>query len=71
LPFACRADDDLASAPGDPVEASTAEALNWLGSGACTEVLPTEASPALRSTGWRVPRLRKPAAAQVYLPGLY
>jgi carboxyl-terminal processing protease len=71
LPFACRADDDLASAPGDPVEASTAEALNWLGSGACTGVLPTEASLALRSTGWRVPRLRKPAAAQVYLPGLY
>ena len=70
LPFACRADDDLAYDPGDPGEASTAEALNWLGSGACTEVLPA-ASLALRGTGWRVPKPRKPAAAQVYLPGLY
>ncbi len=71
LPFACRAEDDLAHAPGDPAEAATAEALSWLGSGACTEVLSAEAGLAQRQAGWRVPRLREPSAAQAALPGLY
>ena len=39
LPFACRADDDLMQEPGDAAEGSTAEALSWLGTGACSEVL--------------------------------
>lgn len=71
LPFACRAEDDLGHAPGDPAETATAEALAWLGSGACTEVLTARLELARPDAGWRVPRLRKPAAAQVYLPGLY
>ena len=49
LPFACRADDDLMQEPGDAAEGSTAEALAWLGTGACSEVLaarqPTSARP--------------------------
>ena len=71
LPFACRAEDDLAHAPGDPAEASTGEALAWLGTGACTEVLAAEAGLARQGAAWRVPKPRKAAAAQVYLPGLY
>jgi carboxyl-terminal processing protease len=71
LPFACRADDELALRPGDPAEASTAEALAWLGTGACTEVLPTGSRLLKAQVAFRVPRTRRPTAAQVYLPGLY
>ena len=71
LPFACRADDDLAHAPGDPAEASTAEALAWLGSGACTEILTARAVRVPKAAGWRAPRPRQPTSAQIYLPGLY
>ncbi len=71
LPFACRAEDDLAHAPGDPAEASTAEALAWLGTGACTDVLTAESSLARRASGWRVPRPDMAAPAQAYLPGLF
>jgi carboxyl-terminal processing protease len=72
LPFACRADDDLARTPGDALESSTAEALSWLGRGACTEVL-TAGSLQAKEVDLRArwPRLRHPSAAQVYLPGLY
>lgn len=71
LPFACRADDDLAFAPGDPAEASTAEALAWLGSGACSEMLAPALRPALRTPPWRAPQPRRPGAAQAILPGLH
>lgn len=71
LPFACRAEDDLGRAPGDPAESSTAEALTWLGSGACTEVLAAGGGLSKAQARSRVPQLRRPAAAQVYLPGLY
>lgn len=71
LPFACRADDDLARAPGDALEDSTAEALAWLGSGACTEILGAAHALAKAQTAARSPRVRQPTAAQVYLPGLY
>jgi len=71
LPYACRAEDDLTQAPGDPQEGSTAEALRWLGTGACTEVLAADRSLAKSRAGLRIPHGRKPTAAQVYLPGLY
>jgi C-terminal processing protease CtpA/Prc len=70
LPFACRADDDLGRAPGDAAENSTAEALSWLGSGACTEVLAADRSLSKAEARIRVPQLRRPATAE-YLPGLY
>jgi carboxyl-terminal processing protease len=70
LPFACRADDDLGQAPGDAAEGSTAEALSWLGSGACTEVLSAQAALAKGAPASRL-RSSRPTAAQVYLPGLY
>lgn len=71
LAFACRAEDDLEHAPGDPAEASTAEALGWLGSGACTEVLPARSSALRQAGGWRAPVARKPTPAQILLPGLF
>jgi len=71
LPFACRADDDLGLQPGDAAESSTAEALSWLGSGACTEVLTAGSRLSKAEARSRVPQLRRPAAAQRYLPGLY
>lgn len=70
LPFACRADDDLGQAPGDAAEGSTAEALSWLGSGACTEVLSAQAALA-KARPASSPLATRPTAAQVYLPGLY
>jgi len=71
LAFACRAEDDLGHAPGDPAEASTAEALAWLGSGACSEVLGARTGALREAAGWRVPVAGKPTAAQVVLPGLF
>jgi hypothetical protein len=71
LPFACRADDDLARDPGDVLESSTAEALAWLGSGACSEVLTADARLAKGDSRTRWQQLRRPTAAQAYLPGLY
>ena len=71
LPFACRAGDDLTRAPGDAAESSTAEALQWLGSGACSEILTLESRLAKARAGFRVPQARVPAAAQEYLPGLF
>lgn len=71
LPFACRAEDDLGHAPGDAEETSTAEALHWLGTGACTEVLGPGRALAKSEARARVPQVRRPTAAQIYLPGLY
>ncbi|MGH8249126.1 MAG: S41 family peptidase [Steroidobacteraceae bacterium] len=72
LPFACAAEDDLGHEPWDSQEASTAAALEWLGTGACGQVM-TSAESALAKAplGLRTPQLRRPAAAQAWLPGLY
>jgi C-terminal processing protease CtpA/Prc len=70
LPFACRAGDDLALSPGDPDEASTSEALAWLGSGACGEVLPPGSRAMKALSSRRMPRARHPAAVESYLPGI-
>jgi carboxyl-terminal processing protease len=71
LPFACRADDDLMHEPGDEAEGSTAEALAWLGTGACTEVLPPDGSLRKAASEPRVPRARRPTPAQALLPGIF
>jgi C-terminal processing protease CtpA/Prc len=70
LPFACRAGDDLALRPGDPAEASTTEALAWLGTGACGEVLPPGSRALKPVSGRRLPRARHPTAVESYLPGI-
>ncbi len=71
LPYACLAADDLDRQPGDSLEPSTAEALHWLGTGACTETLSAGRALAKAAVAPRVPAVRRPTAAQVYLPGLY
>lgn len=71
LPFACRAPDDLTREPGDAAEASTAEALAWLGTGACSEVLGPDSRLRKAEAGFRVPQARRPTAAQAQLPGIF
>ena len=72
LPFACAAADDLSRTPGDALEDSTAEALNWLGTGACGQIM-SVGSPGLQMTlpSARIPMQRAPTAAQAWLPGLF
>ena len=72
LAFACRAADDLSRTPGDPVEDSTAQALNWLGTGACGQIMSTGV-PGLSLTlaPTRTPIPRAPTPAQAWLPGLF
>jgi carboxyl-terminal processing protease len=73
LPFACSAPDDLTHAMSDPAELSTAEALRWLGTGACSTVM--AGVPAAQKPGARIetryPVPEHPTPAQVNLPGLY
>ena len=71
LPFACRADDDLMQEPGDAAEASTAEALTWLGAGACSEVLTADSHLRKADAAVRIPQARRPTPAQAYLPGIF
>lgn len=72
VPFACAADDDLARAPWDSTEDSTAAALYWLENGACRQVMSSAGLAAQEArAGFRTPRLRRPSAAQAWLPGLY
>jgi C-terminal processing protease CtpA/Prc len=49
LAFACAATDDYAKTPGDPAENSTSEALNWLGTGACGQII-SAGPPGLQMT---------------------
>ena len=81
LPFACRADDvTSARRLAMPQRASTAEALSWLGSGVCTEVL-TAAGGSLPkgqarlrvpgSGGLRPPRCTCPASIDGLVLGFY
>ena len=72
LPFACAAADDYALTPGDPTEDSTAEALNWLGTGACGQVISAQA-PGLQLAlpKPRLPMPSEPTPAQAWLPGLF
>jgi C-terminal processing protease CtpA/Prc len=71
VPFACRADDDLMQDPGDAAEDSTAEALAWLGTGACSEVLGPDSRLRQAQAGFRIPQSRRPTGPQAYLPGIF
>ena len=72
LPFACAATDDYAMTPGDALEDSTAEALNWLGTGTCGQIMGSRA-PGLQMAlpPARIPMPGMPTPAQAYLPGLF
>ncbi|MDH4260018.1 MAG: peptidase S41, partial [Gammaproteobacteria bacterium] len=72
LTFACAATDEYSRIPGDALEDSTAEALNWLGTGACGQIINVGApGPQITRLPARIPMLRSPTPAQAYLPGLY
>jgi carboxyl-terminal processing protease len=72
LPFACAAEDDLTRAPWDSAESSTAAALDWLGTGACGQVMSAPVAPFLGAGGGsRIPLARRSTPAQASLPGLY
>jgi C-terminal processing protease CtpA/Prc len=70
---ACSAPDDLSHAMSDPAEGSTAEALHWLGTGACSSLI--AGLPTAQKLGERVesryPIPEHPTPAQVNLPGLF
>ena len=73
----CAAEDDLTHPTGDPAEASTAAALQWLESGTCPAGPIPDLAPAASSrflsgqgpAGFPVPA--EPSLAQRYLPGLF
>jgi hypothetical protein len=59
LPVDCAAEDDLDTPLGDPSEASLAEALHYIETGACSTppaaVADQARKPAVRGEGWRLP----------------
>jgi len=72
LPFACAATDELARAPWDSTEDSTSAALFWLETGACGQIMTAaDAASQKARAGFRTPQLRRPAAAQAWLSGLF
>ena len=71
----CPAADDLAHAFGDPAEASVAEALNFLDTGACSpaQALAAQAASPLRAAPGAAtfPQGAEPTFVQRWLPGTY
>ena len=73
LPFACAAPDTLEQPLGSTAEGLTAAALAWLGTGACTDLIPVTAArtkPAGASAAERYPLPKQPSPAQFWLPGV-
>jgi len=73
LPFACAAPDTLEEPLGSASEGLTAAALAWLGTGACTNVIPASTArtkPARTSASERYPLPKQPSPAQYWLPGV-
>jgi len=72
----CAALDDLTHPAGDPTEASTAAALQWIATGACpTGPIPPAVSSALAAAAaeppWTFPEAPEPTVAQRHMPGLF
>jgi hypothetical protein len=73
LPFACAAPDTLDEPLGSAAEGLTAAALAWLGTGACTTMIPAttaRAKPGGAAAPDRYPLPRQPSPAQLWLPGV-
>jgi C-terminal processing protease CtpA/Prc len=72
---ACAAEDQLGRAMGDPLEASTAAALGWIGNSAScapvTAAVRTGLSKTAPGIGPRYPLPDRPTPAQILLPGLF
>ncbi len=69
----CPAEDDLGHAQGDPLEASTAAALQWIANGTCPAQPAAALSRALVSPPRPdvYPAPSRPSPAQVEIPGLF
>lgn len=69
---ACAAPDQLDRMPGDPDEASTRAALDWLSFGSCADPMPAGGAKSTAETSWHS-ELRGPprSAAQENVPGIY
>lgn len=72
----CAAEDDLTHATRDPLEASTAAALQWIVDGSCAGgAIPTTDAPvpllSRRVVGAAFPGVAEPSLAQRHLPGLF
>lgn len=73
LPFACAAPDTLEEPLGSAADGLTAAALAWLGTGACTSVIPAttvRAKPAGTAPFDGYPLPKQPSPAQLWLPGV-
>lgn len=71
LPFACAAGDELTAAPGSPGEDSTAAALEWLGTGACGQVMQARVAAPRLLVPKRVPRPRAGGPEREFMPGAW
>jgi carboxyl-terminal processing protease len=75
VPQTCQASDDISRQLGDPAEASTAAAINFLLGRSCTRILGTQArtlSTTAGGTGGRtLLQPERPSTAQREVPGLY
>ncbi|MEL7218386.1 MAG: S41 family peptidase [Pseudomonadota bacterium] len=72
MPNTCRADDDIFTPFGDPTEASTAAALDFLAGRSCAAPITGGAGQTAQSVGGReVLQPVRPNAAQYEIPGLY
>ena len=70
----CAANDDVSRPMGDPAEASTAAALQWIGSGACSPMTAAAGMAQLKlgpEAERRYPVPERPDPAQFWLPGLF
>jgi carboxyl-terminal processing protease len=70
----CAAGDDISRPMGDPAEASTAAALQWVGSGSCSSMTAAAGMAQLKlgpeaERSYPVPE--RPDPAQLWLPGLF
>ena len=71
MPNTCRAGDDPAFALGDPQEASTMAALDFLGGRSCTPFSSSDPLAPQASRSRQMLRPANPTAAQFEIPGLY
>jgi len=71
FPNTCVANDDLTHQLGESSETMIAAALNWLGGGSCSAISAAAKSTQAAKQPFEPPRLRKPNAAQAWMPGIF
>ena len=72
LPTTCQANDDLSRPMGDPAEASTRAALDFLAGRNCTSITARSGdATAFSASGRELVRAARPSAAQREVPGLF